>query len=61
MKKIKVYDYLEMKTVLVNIDDVKDCYQNNKIKYDSLDDFMACHFISKKHKNYILGKEETTK
>lgn len=56
-KKIKFYDCFEMKTVLVDIDEVKTCFDEFKgVDYENIDDFMACHFISDKHRKYISGE-----
>ncbi len=55
-KKIKFYDPSELKTVLTNIDDVKQFFNETVgVDYEDINDFMTIHFISDKHKNYIGG------
>ncbi len=57
MTKIKFYDWLELKTVIIPIQEAKQFYQSNKNDYDDLDSFMEIHFISKKHKKQLQENE----
>ena len=50
-----MYDYNELKTVLIDIETVKRAaHESIKNKdYNDIDDFMTIHFISKKHKKEL--------
>jgi len=54
---IKFYDCLEMKTVSLNKNEVKKYFNENVgLNYLDVNDFMEIHFISKKHKTFLISK-----
>ena len=51
MKKIRLYDFNEMKTVSESFDTLVELWAKQlKDDYSDLDEFFTVHFISKKHR-----------
>ena len=62
MKKIRFYDQCDQQFIYLDIDEVKEIFDNFVGEdYEDIDDFMRTHKISPKHKAYIEGKQEEGK
>jgi predicted phosphoribosyltransferase len=58
MKKIRFYDDCECKMIMIDIEEVKKHYNEFKgVDYEDIEEYMAIHAISEKHKKEIQGSE----